>query len=77
MLHLQSANQTAVGMNSASFQDPTTPNDSGSLVFERVVGSLGASLSLTEYMTTAGSQEDDNAMEQQVTLAAPVEVEEA
>ncbi len=70
MLHLQSANFQAIGMDSL-LEDPMTVNND-SLVFERVVGSLGASLSFDDYLATSESYEDDVAVpEQRARVSTP------
>ena len=56
MLHLQSVNFRATG-GEFLVEDPVATNN-GSLMFERVVGSLGASLSQNDYLTTSESFED-------------------
>ncbi|TBU34123.1 hypothetical protein BD311DRAFT_683366 [Dichomitus squalens] len=57
LLHLQSANLRAVGM--ASSQALTASRDS-TIVFDRVVGSLGASVVLDDYHGQEGDWEDSD-----------------
>ena len=49
LLHLQSASLRAVGSMSPSQGVSTGPENSESLIFERVVGSLGASITSDGY----------------------------
>ncbi|KAM5536608.1 hypothetical protein V8D89_009703 [Ganoderma adspersum] len=55
ILRLQSANLRGIG--AASSRGQTTSND-GSLVFERVIGSLGASISPSDYFQAEGDHDD-------------------
>ena len=67
ILHLQSANLRAT--DAASSQGQTTSHD-GSLVFERVVGSLAASISPDDYFKTEEDHDDsgsDTILDESVT----------
>lgn len=54
MLHLQAANHRALGLNSSQMAD--SAQRSSSLVFNRVIGSLGASIPPEDFL---GPPEDD------------------
>ncbi len=72
MLHLPHANLRTTGM--ASSQEPTASN-TGSLMFERVFGSLWASISPEDFLTTEENHGDEN-LEDNLAVERVVEEED-